>query len=183
MTDTPCGVIVDQLTKVLREAFEGPPGPWSYFTDRFPESGLLGTIRGVSAPDASRPAGAQQTTIAGHVQHLCISMAIATWWMRGELVSRDRNTGWAVRMVDETAWRELQATLRRGYETLVVEIGTRVKWDEEALGGAIGAIAHVAYHLGALRQRLLLDGSDKRANSNASRPGRALEPTLYREDQ
>lgn len=159
MTDTPFGVIADQLTKVLREAFEGPPGPWSYFTDRFPESGVFGTIGGLSAAQASQPAGARRTTIAGHVQHLCFSLALSTRWIRGELTARDRNTGWSIREVDKAGWKALQAMLRREYETLCVTIGTQPTWDEGPLGGAVGAIAHVAYHLGALRQRLLLEGT------------------------
>ena len=153
----PFGVIADQLTKVLREAFEGPPGPWSYFTDRFPESGMFGTIGGLSAAQASRPAGPRQTTIAGHVQHLCFSLALSTRWIRGELTARDRNPGWSISGVDQAGWKALQGTLRREYQTLSVTIGSQPTWDEEALGGAVGAIAHAAYHLGALRQRLLLE--------------------------
>jgi hypothetical protein len=159
----PFGVIADQLTKVLREAFEGPPGPWSYFTDRFPESGVFGTIGGLSAEQASQSAGARQTTIAGHVQHLCFSLALSTRWIRGELTARDRNPGWTLRGVDEAGWKALQATLRREYETLCVTIGTQPTWGEEPLGGAVGAIAHTAYHLGALRQRLLLEGTRSRS--------------------
>ena len=162
MTETRSSVIADQLTKVLREAFEGPPGPWSYFTDRFPESGVFGTIGGLSAANASRPAGTRQTTIAGHVQHLCFSLSISTRWIRGELTARDRNSGWSMTGVDEAVWKKLQASLRREYETLSVTIGTQPNWDEEALGGAIGAIAHAAYHLGALRQRLLLEETGER---------------------
>jgi hypothetical protein len=30
----------------------------------------------------------------------------------------------------------------------------RSTWDEDAIGTAFGAIAHTAYHLGAIRQRL-----------------------------
>jgi hypothetical protein len=159
MTDIRPGIIVDQLTKVLREAFEGPPGPWSYFTDRFPEAGVFGTLSRLSAENASRRAGRRRTTIAGHVQHLCSGLAISTRWIQGELTSRDRNQGWSVEAVDEAGWKELQATLRREFETLVVTVGTQRIWDEEALGGAIGAIAHTAYHLGAIRQRLALEGA------------------------
>ena len=33
-------------------------------------------------------------------------------------------------------------------------LGKRMDWDEDTLGAALGAIAHVAYHLGTVRQRL-----------------------------
>ena len=34
-------------------------------------------------------------------------------------------------------------------------IQSRMDWDEDGLGAAAGAVAHAAYHLGAIRQRLL----------------------------
>jgi len=160
MTDVSSGIVADQLTKVLREAFEGPPGPWSYFTDTYPEAGVFGTIGRLSAVDASRRAGSSGTTIAGHVQHLCSSLVISTRWIRGELTSRERNETWKVSAVDDAGWTELQERLRREYETLTLQVETQAVWDEAALGGALGAIAHTAYHLGAIRQRLALSGAE-----------------------
>jgi hypothetical protein len=43
---------------------------------------------------------------------------------------------------------------------LLVTIETHSAWDEDSLGDAIGAIAHTAYHLGAIRQRLAVQGVD-----------------------
>ena len=57
-------------------------------------------------------------------------------------------------VVDEAAWVALRTGLRREYEGLLVAVETHAAWDEDALGVAIGAIAHTAYHLGAIRQRL-----------------------------
>src|SRR2546430_6017136 len=70
MTGTPAAVTVSLLTRMLREAFEGPPGPWTYFTDTSPGTGVFGTIDGLSAADASQEGGPGSTTIAGHVHHL-----------------------------------------------------------------------------------------------------------------
>ena len=46
MTATPAAVTVTLLTRMLREAFDGPPGPWTYFTDTSPGTGAFGTIGG-----------------------------------------------------------------------------------------------------------------------------------------
>lgn len=154
MTNVPSAVIVNQLTRVLREAFEGPPGPWSYFTDKSPGAGVFGTIGRLSAAEASRHVGPGGSTIAGHVEHLCSSLAISTRWIRGQLTTAERARTWTVRAVDDAGWADLQARLRREYDALTVTVLTQAVWDEEALGGAIGAIAHTAYHLGAIRQRL-----------------------------
>jgi hypothetical protein len=84
MTGIPPAVTVTLLTRMLREAFEGPPGPWSYFTDTSPGSGVFGTISGLSAAEASTEGGPGRTTIAGHVHHLSSSIALATRELRGE---------------------------------------------------------------------------------------------------
>ena len=142
------------LTRLLREAFEGPPGPWTYFTDTSPGTGVFATIAGVSAAAASRPGGPRGTTIAGHVHHLTSSVALSTKGLRGEATSRDRSRSWSVSVVDDAAWAALRARLREEYDRLVVAVEMHAHWDEDAMGVAIGAVAHTAYHLGAIRQRL-----------------------------
>ena len=154
MTGTPPAVTVSLLTRRLREAFEGPPGPWTYFTDTSPGTGVFGTISGLSAAEASREGGPGHTTIAGHVHHLTSSLALSIRGLRGESTARDRSRTWTVAAVDETGWADVRARLRREYESLLVAVETHATWDEDALGVAIGSIAHTAYHLGAIRQRL-----------------------------
>ena len=160
MTGTPPAVIVSLLTRMLREAFEGPPGPWTYFTDTAPGTGIFGTISGVSAAEASRQGGPGHTTIAGHVHHLSASLALSTRGLRGESAARDRSRNWTVSAVDDTGWADVRARLLREYDGLLVAVETHARWDEDALGVAIGAIAHAAYHLGAIRQRLTPPGAD-----------------------
>jgi len=154
MTGTPPAVTVSLLTQMLREAFDGPPGPWTYFTDTSPGTGVFGTISGLSAADASHKGGPGHTTIAGHVHHLTSSVALSIRGLRGESTSRDRSRSWTVSAVDDAAWAALRARLRDEYERLLVAVETHTRWDEDALGVAIGALAHTAYHLGAIRQRL-----------------------------
>ncbi len=57
-------------------------------------------------------------------------------------------------MVDDAAWAALRTRLREEYDRLVVAVEMHARWDEDALGVALGAVAHTAYHLGAIRQRL-----------------------------
>jgi len=154
MTGTPPAVMVSLLTRMLVEAFEGPPGPWTYFTDASPGTGLFATINGVSAAQASQRAGPGHSTIAGHIHHVSESLVLSTRALRGEQTSRDRGRSWTVTTVNDAGWADLQAQLRREYDGLFVAVEVHALWDEDALGVAIGAIAHAAYHLGAIRQRL-----------------------------
>ena len=160
MSSVPPAVIAGLLTRIAREAFEGPPGPWTYFTDTSASAGVLGTISSLSAADVSRPAGPAQSTIAGHVNHLCSSLALTTRAIRGGPAARDRSTTWNVAVVDAEQWVDLQAQLRREYKALLVTLESHATWDEDTLGYAIGAIAHTAYHLGAMRQRLAVQNTD-----------------------
>ena len=146
------------VIRMLREAFDGPPGPWSYFTDLSPGTGIFGTISGLSAAQASEEGGPGRTTIAGHLHHLSESLTLASRGLRGESTSHDRTRTWTVSVVDAAGWADLQARLRRVYEGLRMAVETHAAWDEDALGMAIGAVAHSAYHLGAIRQRLALRG-------------------------
>jgi hypothetical protein len=160
MSNVPPAVIAELLTRIAREAFDGPPGPWTYFTDTSAAAGVFGTISGLSAAEASRAAGAAGSTIAGHVNHVCSSLALTTRALSGARAARDRSTSWTVTAVDAGQWSDLQKRLRREYDALLVALETHATWDEDTLGVAIGAIAHTAYHLGAMRQRLVVQNTD-----------------------
>jgi hypothetical protein len=145
---------VGLLTRLLREAFVGPPGPWTYFTDTTSGSGVFGTLGEVTAAQASVRGGPGGTTIAAHVHHLSASVVISRLELQGESPSRDRSRSWTVTTVDEAEWTALRDQLREEYETLLAVVKSRASWDEESIGVAVGAVAHAAYHLGAIRQRI-----------------------------
>ena len=140
---------------MLREAFEGPPGPWSYFTDNDPDAGLLGTLAGLSAQEASRPRG--ETTVAAHAHHIVFGLRASSAWIRGDRTPRDWAESWRVTSVDEDGWRRLQGELRAGYEDLRRSVEGHAASGAEAMGGALGARAHAAYHLGAIRRMVAAD--------------------------
>lgn len=83
MTEISRGTILEQLMAVLREAYEGPAQEWSYFTDSKPNTGLFGTLAGVSAMTASTPVTG--TSVAAHVYHMNFAMDAAVAWIRQKL--------------------------------------------------------------------------------------------------
>src|SRR3989442_10184012 len=101
MTGTPPVVMVSLLTRMLVEAFEGPPGPWTYFTDASPGTGLFATINGLSAAQASERGGPGHTTIAGHIHHVSESLVLSTLGLRGQATSRDPGRSWTGSTVDD----------------------------------------------------------------------------------
>ncbi len=154
MNETPpAPVMMELVIRMFKEAFEGAPGPWTYFTDTNPGTGLFSTIGGMTAADASTKGGPSGSTVAGHVQHLASSIRSTTRLLHGEEVALDRKQGWSAPAVDDREWTALKADLRRAYDGLLVAVGRCQRWDEDSLGIAFGGIAHSAYHLGAIRQR------------------------------
>ena len=151
---TPPAVVVNLVTRMLREAFEGPPGPWTYFLDTSPGTGIFRTIGELNAAQASLQAGPNSTTIAGHVHHVSLALALSRQALRGDSTTHDRGLSWTVSTVDDAAWLALRAELQRECASMLVAVSSQTTWDEDALGVAFGAIAHTAYHLGAIRQRL-----------------------------
>src|SRR5438046_10452961 len=101
MTGTPPAVTVSLLTRMLVEAFEGPPGPWTYFTDASPGTGMFATLGALSAAQASQPGGPGHSTVAGHIHHVSASLALSTRGLRGEEPSGDRGGGWTVATVGD----------------------------------------------------------------------------------
>jgi hypothetical protein len=139
-------VVIGQLLSVLVEALDGP-GQWAYFAD----DGLTGTLITISAADASRPVAG--SSIAAHVHHVVFALAASAAWIRGDRSPHHWNKSWEVRTVDDAAWTRLREQLRVRCEELRQAIEAHAGDNLEAMGGAIGAIAHTAYHLGAIRQK------------------------------
>jgi hypothetical protein len=150
VADVSAEVAVGQLLAVLREAFEGPER-WSYFTDHGAEAGLFGTLAKFDAAEASRPVGG--TSVAAHAGHVAFGLEASAAWVRGDRAQRDWAQSWRTATVDDAAWARLQDELRRGYDDLRRAVEGHAAGGVEAFGGAVGAVAHVAYHLGAIRQK------------------------------
>jgi len=147
------GIAARQLLSVLREAVEGPSGTWTYFIDKRPDAGLLGALGTVSSEGASRVWG--DTSIAAHAHHIAFAMAASAAAIEGDQTPVDWKESWRVGSVDETAWKDLVARVGREYRRLHGAVEARASSSGEAFGEAVGSIAHVAYHLGAIRQKVV----------------------------
>ena len=147
-------VAIEQVLAVLAEAFEGPKQSWSYFTDTGAEAGVFGTLAVLDAATASRVWGG--TTIAAHAHHVAFGLAASAAWIAGDHASRDWQESWSVMTVTDAEWRNLQQRLRDRYEELRKAIESDASANVESLGGALAAVAHSAYHLGAIRQKTAL---------------------------
>jgi len=150
--------MVEQVLGVLSEAFEGPRESWSYFTDTGRDSGLFGTLEKLGAAEASRILG--RTSIAAHVNHVIFGLHASARWIEGDRTTRKWDESWSLSSADDAGWKHTRERLRTAYRDLKRAIEVYAMESEEALGGTLGALAHVAYHLGAIRQKVSIAAAD-----------------------
>lgn len=139
-----------QLLAVLAEGYEGPRHSITYFLDSGPDAGLRNTLAGLSAADASREIGGN--SVAAHAHHILFSFEAFRAFIEGDRNMRDWNASWSVQSVDEAQWQKLQEDLGREYQSLREAV--RAADGDEALRGSIAAVTHLAYHIGAIRQKM-----------------------------
>jgi hypothetical protein len=152
MAEPSRGFVVEQLIAVLNEAFDGGG---TYFTDAGPDAGLVGTLAKLTAEEASREIGGN--TIAGQAHHILFGLGASARWVRGDRGPNNWAESWTVRTVDDAAWSRLRENLRAAHDELRRAVEANATSGEEAFGGVAGAIAHAAYHLGAIRQKVALN--------------------------
>jgi hypothetical protein len=75
-------------------------------------------------------------------------------WSKGEdpFSNADWSTSWRKTTVADEAWRQLRAELRAEAAAWRDALRTPREVDASDLNGMIGSVAHLAYHLGAIRQ-------------------------------
>jgi hypothetical protein len=147
------------LLGVLDETWHGTPIPesplanpeWSYYSDE--QAGFKQSLA-IPAQEAQFAVGG--TSIAQHAKHSAVGARIFAAWLRDEQPAEDWGSSFNVSGLDAASWGALQdelwsslGELRRAVENYGADSDARI-------GTAVGAVAHLVYHLGAIRQKLLL---------------------------
>ena len=142
--------MIRQLLAVLREGFEGPNGKVTYFLDS--DGGLTNTLAKLTSAEASQSWGGN--SVAAHAHHILFSLGAFGAFIAGDRSQRDWDESWRVSTVDDAEWSRLQHDLGDGYQKLRETIKIHAESGQESLGGSLAAVAHLAYHLGAIRQKV-----------------------------
>jgi hypothetical protein len=154
MADLSLEVVIGQIINVLDETFIFRKKPWTYFTDNKPDAGFVGLLERLSAADVSRPIAG--TSIVSHVHHVVFSLVESAAWISGDHSHRDWNESWRVNSVTDDEWSQMLDHLRASFLALRNAIRENAGKDILTVGGTIGVLAHMAFHLGAIRQKVAL---------------------------
>ena len=148
-----------QLLAILKETIEGPGEHGSFFIDK--NTGLLQTLEtlGLNKLGLGRvfaSVAPDRPSIAAHVKHTSFHLHAISAWPRGDHSRRDWPSSFVLPGHDAATWAALLEELKFEYQDFQSVIREFATDSDEALGGAIGGIVHVAYHLGAIRQLIHL---------------------------
>jgi hypothetical protein len=142
------------LAGIFSELTIGEVGADGPFVLNSGDIGLLASLDKLSAEAASRSVNSG-ATIAAHVQHVRYGLSLMNRWAAeggNPFADATWDDAWKISAVDDRRWAEIRDGLRDESERWVEVLRTRRTTTRLGIGGMIGSVAHLAYHLGALRQ-------------------------------
>jgi hypothetical protein len=151
-------MMTNDLHLVLRQLFselaDGAPSGGGAYILNSGDAGLLRSLDALPAEDASRSVDGG-ATIAAHSQHVRYGLSLMNRWATAggnPFADATWDEAWKVSAVGEPKWKEIRQGLRDEAHRWLEAIGTPRQVTVIELSGMIGSIAHLAYHLGAIRQ-------------------------------
>jgi hypothetical protein len=142
------------LARLFSELVDGANDPGGAFMLNSGDVGLLRSLDMLSAGAASRATDGG-ATIAAHAQHVRYGLSLMNRWASegGNPFADARwEEPWTIGEVDAIEWQEIRSGLRDEARRWMHGLGSPRDVNDAELAGMIASIAHVAYHLGAIRQ-------------------------------
>jgi hypothetical protein len=142
------------LTRLFSELVDGPRGLNEAFMLNSGDVGLLRSLDQLSAASASHSVNGG-ATIAAHAQHLRYGLSLMNRWAAegGDPFADARwDEAWQTSEVDAAGWEAIRNGLREEAHRWLQTLGSFGEAGDVEVTGVIASIAHLAYHLGAVRQ-------------------------------
>jgi len=142
------------LDTLFRELIDGADASAAWMLNR-QDAGLLRSLDMLSASAASTVPVAGGSSIAAHADHVRYGLSLMNRWSQGERdpwSTADWAASWNRSVVRDEEWASLRQALRTEARTWLEALRTQRDYSENELNDVIAAIAHLAYHFGAIRQ-------------------------------
>jgi hypothetical protein len=148
------GSFAQILPTIFRELVFGSPDPKArtYVLNQG-DPGLLASLDALSSAAASATHGG--ASIAAHVDHLRYGLSLLNRWANGvppPWPDMDWTASWRKTVVSDTEWRALRDALSREAARWEQALRSSREVSDVEAGWMSGSVAHLAYHLGAIRQ-------------------------------
>jgi hypothetical protein len=142
------------LARLFSELTNGAGKGGEAFVLNSGDVGLLRSLDKLSAAAASRSVN-DGATIAAHAQHLRYGLSLMNRWASeggNPFADAKWDEAWKTSSVNSAQWDEIRSGLRDEAHRWLEALRSPREASDIALSGMIGSIAHLAYHLGAIRQ-------------------------------
>lgn len=145
----------NSLFALLKETFEGTN---TAFGTMYLDQGtsFFDTIDKIDAAQASRMIADGSVTIAAHCEHVRFYLEFLSNYMNEKFMMADWKDSWKVKTVTDAEWNNLRGQLQKTYQMVTDTFNEVETWNDFKISGALGILAHTAYHLSAIRQILKL---------------------------
>jgi len=140
------------LPTLFAELIDGAPQSEAYMLNRG-DAGLLRSLDKLSATAASAPTP-HGSTIAAHVDHLRYGLSLMNRWSAGEnpFDDADWTASWRRTRVSAAQWKQLRDELASEAHRWLEALSKPREINQADLNSVVGSVAHLAYHVGAIRQ-------------------------------
>lgn len=142
-------------TLLFREAFEGREADkdYTWFVEK--KEGIFDALNSVDSRQASKKPSGACSSIAGHAYHMLYALRGANTVHGGAKPEGTWTESWSRQSVSSADWEELKTEIATEYQTFISWFESNQDWsDDETRIGALAALPHMAFHLGAIRQIL-----------------------------
>lgn len=140
------------LPTLFSELVDGAPQTEAFMLNRG-DAGLLRSLDKLSATAASATTQLG-SSIAAHVDHLRYGLSLMNRWSAGEnpFDDADWSASWRKTRVTAAQWRQLRDDLATEAHRWLESLRKPREIEQSELNSVVGSIAHLAYHVGAIRQ-------------------------------
>ena len=148
------GDIAPTLATLFGELVDGADRPGEAFILNSGDAGLLKSLDRLTAADASRSVSGG-ATIAAHARHVAYGLALMNRWAReggNPFADATWDEAWKTSAVDDAEWKRIRRELGTEAHQWLQALRAPREASTVELCGMVGSIAHLAYHLGAIRQ-------------------------------
>ena len=140
------------LTALMNELVNGTAPTGGYMLNRG-DRGLIGALDKITAAEASRIISGG-SSIAAHVDHVTYYTSLMNRWAAGEnpWKGADWKASWRKPSVTPEEWEDSKRALSDELNKWILVLGEPRDVTNAEFSGMFASVAHLAYHLGAIRQ-------------------------------